>query len=189
MSKKNKPLPAIADAMNADLIPIVQKWLKDEYPEANFTFSNLSTLMCYATSPEEFNLPSVTDAIKAFNGDGIETVEDCYKLLADRGLALVHTLMTRYPKATVATLAKFQHEDAKLMKKKIWNALRRNNLEGMSGNELVEYLIDVGEIDPKDATNARRRLQEMRNKDLENLDSKDEAFFSSKHKAVRKKSF
>ncbi|MDQ8193380.1 hypothetical protein QEH59_03020 [Coraliomargarita sp. SDUM461004] len=180
--KPNPRIPAIANTLNADLIPKVKKWLEKKHPEANFTDSNLSTLMCYALAPDDFKMTTATDAVNACKNGKSLNLEDALTLLPDAGIILVHKLMTRHPIATVATLAQFQHEDQKLMKNKIRKALRRENLEFQSGNELVQYLADKGQIHPDQIDSARRRLQEMRNEDLQNIDSKNRRYHDTGYK-------
>ena len=90
-------------------------------------------------------------------------------LLPDMGLREVHQLMTKHPKATIAALAQFQHEDEKLLRNRLRRAVRRESCEGMRGNELAKHLVDDGQIEPSQQERARRYLNEMRREDLNKL--------------------
>lgn len=181
MSKKNEPIPPIANAINADLIPRVKKWLAKHYPEVKFTDSNLSTLMVYATAPDDFKMPTATDAVRACAGGKRLDADDALKLLPDQGLILIHKLMMRHSKATVATLAQFQHQYDLLLNDKLRRAIRRENLEGRSANGLVKHLIDTKQILPSQFDSARRKIQTMRGEDLSNIELKEIANYSTKY--------
>ena len=180
MSKQNEPLPVIANSINADLIPAVRKWLGKHHPDAKYTDSHLSTLMVYALSPDDFKMPNASDAVRAFHGKHLETLSDVLELLPDAGFNQIHALMTRDPVATIAVMAQFQHEDSKLIQNKIKRCLRRENCEGMSGNELVEYLVDTGKIKESDKASARRRLNELRAADMQNLEGSELKYYRAK---------
>lgn len=176
----NHPLQPLANTLNADLIPRIRAWLRRAYPEepGAFTDAELSTLLCYALAPENFTMPTASDAVKACPGHTKIGFKEVIALLPDAGLICIHNLMTRHPKLTVATLAQFQHEDEKLLRDKLRRAIRRENLEGMMGNELVQYLIDTKQISEFQRGTARRKLTEMRAEDLANLTGKDLSFYA-----------
>jgi len=162
----NKPIPAVANTVNADLVPKVRKWLEKNHPDSLFTDGELSTLLCYATTPEDFSMPTSADAVKAFHAGTLQTVEGAMSILPDRGMNEIHRLMLRDPDAVLSALIRFRIEDARGMGDKIRRAIRRENCEGLSGNELVRFLTeDTGEIPVQQAATVRRRLQEMRRDD------------------------
>lgn len=165
----NEPIQETANVINADLVPRVRKFIKKKYPDANFTDSNLDTLLCYAISPEDFKMPDAGDVIRAFKSNQVQSVDDGLSLLPDIGLILVHKLMQRHPRATIAALAQFQLEDDKLLKDSLRRAIRRENCEGLSKNELAEHLVDTNQIRPNQKATARRRINEIRKEDLRRL--------------------
>ena len=166
---KNDPKPETANVLNADLVPPVKEWLAKHHPDAKFTDSNLDTLLCYATAPGDFRMPSKTDVVASHEKKRLHNLGDSLLLLPDAGLIEVHQLMTKHPKATIAALAQFQREDEKLLRNRLKRAVRRESCEGMRGNELAKYLVDDGQIEPSQQERARRYLNEMRNKDLAEL--------------------
>jgi hypothetical protein len=170
---RNEKLPALTKAINADLVPRVKKWLSKHYPEVNFSGPLLDDLMCYAISPEDFFMPTATNAICDHRDGKLKTADGALKLLPDRGLIEIHESMKREPLATVAALAQFQHEHQKYLKNTIRRAVRRENTEGFSNMELVSYLIDSGQISADKASTAEREIRRLRNDDLENISPKD----------------
>jgi len=179
-NEANKPLPAIANTINADLLPKVRKWLAKNHPEANFTDSELSTLLCYATTPKDFRVPTPATAGQDWQNGKLSSFKGIVEnALVDPGMVQMHQLMLSHPEATVAALSRFQHEDRKRMLNRVRRALRAENLEGMKGNELVEYLVDVGEFNESERPNLRRRLQEMRSEDAATLKGIDPVFLKA----------
>lgn len=168
---------AIANSLNADLIPPVRQKLLKDFPDNALTDYHLSLLMCYALSPDEFRAADAGTIIRAFKDKPFQQVEDGLKLLPDQGLIDIHCLMVKNPLLTVKALQLFQHEDEKLSKNKLRKALRLNNCEGMSGNELIQFLIDTKVITERQREGARRRLNEMRNKDRKNLDPRNLEYY------------
>lgn len=168
---------AIANSLNADLIPPVREKLLKDFPDNALTDYHLSLLMCYALCPDDFRAADAGTIIRAFKEKPFQKVEDGLKLLPDQGLIDFHCLMVKDPKLTVKALQLFQHEDDKLSKNRIRKALRLNNCEGMSGNELIQFLIDTNVITERQRAGTRRRLNEMRNKDLENLDPQNLSYY------------
>jgi len=166
---KNDPIPETANVLNADLVPPVKKWLAKHHPDAKFTDSNLDTLLCYATAPDDFWMPSKTDVEASHEKKRLHNLAYSLMLLPDAGLREVHQLMTKHPKATIAALAQFQHEDEKLLRNRLRRAVRRESCEGMRGNELAKHLVDDGQIEPSQQERARRYLNEMRREDLNKL--------------------
>ena len=165
----NEPIPETANVINADLVPRVQEWLKKIYPEAHFSTPLLDDLLCYATNPEEFFMPTAVNAIRDHKDGKLETVDGALKMLPDRGLIEIHESMKRHPRATVAALAQFQHEDDKLLKDFLRRAIRRENCEGMSKDELARHLVETGQIRADQQATARRRINEIRKEDLQRL--------------------
>ena len=165
----NEPIPETANVINADLVPRVRKFVEKKYPSAKFTDSDLDTLLCYATVPEDFKMPDAGDVIRAFKSNQIQSVDDGLSLLPDIGLISVHKLMKRHPRATIAVLAQFQMEDEKLLKDSLRRAIRRENCEGLKKNELAEYLLDTNQIKLNQKATARRRINEIRKEELQRL--------------------
>jgi hypothetical protein len=165
----NEPIPETANVINADLVPRIRKFVEKKYPSAKFTDSDLDTLLCYATVPEDFKMPDAGDVIRAFKSNQIQSVDDGLSLLPDAGLISVHQLMQRHPQATIAVLAQFQKEDDKLQRDSLRRAIRRENCEGMNKNELVEYLLNTNQIEPSQKATARKRINEIRKEDSRRL--------------------
>ena len=183
MSEKAKELPAISDKVNAVLVPKVKKWLSVHFPDVHYSDAELSTLMCYATTPEDFKMPKFHEVLKVCKREGPEKAEDAIKMVwPDEGIVEIHRLMLKNPEATTATLQQFQHQDKlrKSKRKSLDRFLRAINTSGLSSKEIEDEAYEAyirGEITEEQANRAYRRICEIRNEDLENIELKNIRFY------------
>lgn len=167
---KNIKIPAIANTLNADLIPKIQKWLKTHYPDAKFTFDELSTLMVLATVPNDFKkLATLDTLLEPMRNGELGTVNGITKhACADLGLVKFQELLIKLPDATLAVMLQFRNEDRKLKNNKLRKIIRSLNCEPMNNSELARYIYDLGVVG-SDVDTIRTRLRELRNEDQSNL--------------------